>query len=129
MKKVVSIVILFLALVSSNVYSQTNLTWVVKDRLQDNTFKTKQDFHISVNGLNDETEANEYCNKIRSNPDVESCDNLGKDNQGAYSVNFKMKKPKEASYYLTWAQKLEVSYIEAKGEKKTPAEWLKGERK
>ncbi len=129
MKKILSIAFLLLALFSFNVYSQSNLTWVVKDKIEDNTFKTKQEFHISVIGLTSPNEAAEYCDKIRSNKDVESCDNLGQDVNSAYSIKFKMVKPYESNYYINWAQRLGVSFIEAKGQKKTPAEWLKGERK
>lgn len=129
MKKILSFAFLLVALFSFNVYSQSNLTWVVKDKIEDNTFKTKQEFHLSVIGLTNSNEASEYCNKIRSNKDVESCDNLGQDANGSYSINFKMVKPQEPNYYINWAQRLGVTFIEAKGQKKTTVEWLKGERK
>lgn len=129
MKKIVSITCFVLLILSSKINAQNNLTWVVKDKIEDNTFKTKLDFHILIEGLANQNEATEFCNKIRANKEVESCENLGKEANGSYSILFKMRKPNEASYYIGWAQKLGVSYIIAKGEKKTPAEWARGGKK
>lgn len=129
MKKILSITCLLLLVLSTKINAQSNLTWVVKDKIEDKTFDSKLEFHISVEGLANQNEAVLFCNKIRSNQEVESCENLGKDEKGAYSITFKMKKPNQAIYYIGWAQKLGISYIVAKGEKKTPSEWASAERK
>jgi hypothetical protein len=129
MKKILSIACLLLLVLSAKVNAQSNLTWIAKDKIEDKTFNSQLEFHILVEGLANQNEAIMLCNKIRTNQEVESCENLGKDEKGAYSINFKMKSPKEAIYYIGWAQKLGISYIVAKGEKKTPAEWARLERK
>ena len=74
-------------------------------------------------------EAITFCNKIRSNQEVASCENSGRDANGAYSITFKMKKANEAIYYIGWAQKLGIDFIVAKGEKKTPTEWARAGKK
>jgi hypothetical protein len=129
MKKILSIACLLLLVLSVKVNAQSNLTWIVKDKIEDKTFNSQLEFHILVEGLANQNEAIMLCNKIRTNQEVESCENLGKDEKGAYSIHFKMKNPKEAIYYIGWVQKLGFSYIVAKGEKKTPEEWARLERK
>lgn len=129
MKKILSITCLLLLVLSTKINAQSNLTWIVKDKIEDKTFDSKLEFHISVEGLTNQNEAILFCNKMRANQEVESCENLGKDETGAYSITFKMKKPNEAMYYIGWAQKLGISYIVAKGEKKSPAEWARAGRK
>lgn len=129
MKKILSIACLVLLVLSSKVNAQSNLTWIVKDKIEDKTFDSKLEFHIAIEGLANQNEAILFCNKMRANQEVESCENLGKDETGAYLVTCKMKKPNEAIYYIGWAQKLGISYIVAKGEKKTPTEWVRTIRK
>ncbi len=129
MKKFLSIICFTLLAFSNNAKAQSNLTWIVKDKIEENTFKTRLEFHIAIEGLSNTDEVVSFCNKMKTNNEVESCENVGKDENGAYLINFKMKKTNEAIYYIGWAQKLGVSYIVAKGEKKTTAEWAKAERK
>lgn len=129
MKKILSIICFTLLAFSNNMNAQNNLTWIVKDKIEENTFKTRLEFHIAIEGLSNPSEVTAFCNKMKANQEVESCENVGKDENGAYLINFKMKKTNEAIYYIGWAQKLGISYIVAKGEKKTTAEWARAERK
>lgn len=129
MKKILSIIFFALFAFSPKANAQNNLTWVVKDKIEENTFKTRLEFHIAIEGLSSPNEATAFCNKMKTNQEVESCENVGKDENGAYLITLKMKKVNEAIYYIGWAQKLGISYIVAKGEKKTTAEWAKAERK
>lgn len=129
MKKILSITCFVLLVFTTKVNAQNNLTWIVKDNIEDNTFKTRLEFHVAIEGLSNQNEVTNFCNKIKANPEVESCESVGKDANGGYLINLKMKKTNEALYYIGWANKLGISYIVVKGEKKSTAEWAKAERK
>ena len=129
MKKILSIACFTLLVLSSRLNAQSNLTWIAKDKIEDNTFKTRLEFHVAVAGLMNDNEANSFCDKMRTNKDLESCVNSGKDSNGSYLITFKMKKVNESIYYIGWAQKLGIAYIEAKGQRKTPAEWARADKK
>ena len=129
MKKILSFAFLLVALLSTNVYSQSNLTWNVLEKIDENYFKRLTVFNIEVSGLNTEKEAASFCNTIRSNEEVKTCENLGKNKNNSYTVILKMNKPLPANYYIKLAENSGVTNIIVNGEKKTTLEWANGEKK
>lgn len=128
MKKILALVCLTLAVLTTKVHAQSNLTWIVKDKLTGDAVKRKLDFTVSLSGLGNQNEMTAFCQKIRSNNEVASCEDLGKDAAGNYTIRLKMKNVQDAKYYLGWVQKLGVAFIDINGEKKTPEEWAQSDK-
>jgi hypothetical protein len=118
MKKFLSIAFFALLMFSSKVYSQNNLTWNVKETIDDKAFRTMVRFNIEVIGLNNEQEFTNFCSGIRANEGVENCEALGRNKNGNYGIILSMKRPFAAVHYINMAQNNHVSYIIVNGEKK-----------
>ena len=120
MKKILSIICLTVLILSGKAYSQSNLTWTVKDKIEKGYFKTHTSFNTSFSGFTNKTEATKFFNKIKSNPDVASAEVSGADANGNCDLTLVMKQAHDKTYYVGMAQKLGVAYIEANGKKQTP---------
>ena len=120
MKKIFAALALML-LVSSASIAQSNLTLVMKNKINFN----QTEFNYSISGLNNQKDATAFCTKMKENADVSSVQDKGKDAEGNYNVMVTMKSVQNKAYYLNWASILGISYvINEKGEKHTPQELL-----
>jgi hypothetical protein len=124
MKKILSIAVFAFILLATKSFGQSNITWVIKDNLGQGALKTKTEFSCAFVGFANQNEATAFYQKIRSNADVASCEDMGKDASGNYSVKITMKDTHDKKYYAAWANKLGVTNITANGETHTPREWL-----
>ena len=121
MKKILSIAIFTLMLLSAKSYAQTNLSWTIKDN---GALKTRTEINSSFSGFSNQNEALAFFQKLRSNPDVASCEDLGKDASGNYNAKIKMKDVHNKQYYASFAMKYGITSITANGMTKTPREWM-----
>jgi len=124
MKKKFFSLIILLTLVSFISKAQSKVTWILKENANDAYFY-KTTFNYTLTGFNNNVEATEFYTKMKQNTDVLSLLDKGKDVAGNYNAVVTMKKAQEKIYYLNWATRLDVSYIQTfKGEKKTPQQLL-----
>jgi len=128
MKKILSITFLALLMLCGKAYSQSNLTWVVKDKIGDNTFRSQTAFNTSIEGLANPNEAKAFFDKIKSNENIESCENKLEQN-GSYFLALKVKKASPSSYYLALAKDLGITTIVVNGEKKSTDELIKEQKR
>jgi hypothetical protein len=121
MKKIISLCFFALLVLSGKIYAQSNLTWIPTSFGKGaKVTQAKEAF----TGFNNEKEVATFAQNVRNNPDVASCESLGKDASGNYVFDIKMKEAHGAKYYLNWAPKLGIAYVMVNGEKKTPRELL-----
>ncbi len=109
-------------MLSTKAYSQSNLTWKVKDNIQKGFFKTHTTFNTSFTGFTSKEEATKLISKIKSNPEVAIVDTSNSDVNGNCDVKLVMKSVHDKMYYVGLAQKLGIAYFEVNGNKKTPAQ-------
>jgi hypothetical protein len=129
MKKLFTLLVISLSMLSLRTIAQNNLTWVMKEKADDAYFNRTR-FNYSVSGFTNQQEAGAFYAKMKENPDVVSAEDKGKDATGNYNVLVIMKKAQNKDYYLNWSVNLGVSYIITfKGEKKTPQEILAESKK
>ncbi|MBS1637138.1 MAG: hypothetical protein JST26_14565 [Bacteroidetes bacterium] len=124
MKKILSIAIFALMLLSGRSFAQTNLSWTIKDDIANGGLKTKTEINSAFSGFSNQNEAIAFYQKLRSNPDVASCEDLGKDANGNYNAKIKMKEMHNKQYYVALALKYGITSITANGVTKAPREWL-----
>jgi hypothetical protein len=120
MKKIFSITCLAILMLSANAYSQSNLTWKVKDNIQKGFFKSHTTFNTSFTGFTSKDEATKFFTKMRSNPEVVSAEVSNADANGNCDLKLVMKEAHDKMYYVGLAQKLGVAYFEVNGKKQTP---------
>lgn len=128
MKKILLPILFFIVVSSGSMFAQSNLTWIVMDQLDKGAINKKTEFNVTVQGISNQNEMVAFCQKIRSNKDVESCENMGKSENG-YKLKLVMKQVNESRYYLSWVKKLGVEYVVFNNEKKMVEELLKPEIK
>lgn len=109
-------------MLSTKAYSQSNLTWKVKDDIQKGFFKTHTTFNTSFSGFTSKEEATKLISKIKSNPEVASLEVSNTDANGNCDVKLVMKNVHDKMYYVGYAQKLGIAYFEVNGKKKTPTQ-------
>lgn len=125
MKKIISLLSLLLVMASFSARSQSNVSWIVKDDVSgDNYFKRATVFNITLLGFTSKADASKFMDEMRNNKDVASCEQLFSDANGNGDIKLTMKTPQAKEYYLNWAKKLHVAYIQSGREKKTPEQWL-----
>ena len=120
MKKIFSITCLAILMLSAKAYSQSNLTWKVKDNIQKGFFKSHTTFNTSFTGFTSKDEATKFFTKMRSNPEVVSAEVSNADANGNCDLKLVMKEAHDKMYYVGLAQKLGVAYFEVNGKKQTP---------
>lgn len=109
-------------MLSTKAYSQSNLTWKVKDNIQKGFFKTHTTFNTSFTGFTSKEEATKLISKIKSNPEVASVETSNSDVNGNCDLKLVMKTAHDKMYYVGLAQKLGITYFEVNGNKKTPTQ-------
>lgn len=109
-------------MLSAKAYSQSNLTWKVKDNIQKGFFKTHTTFNTSFTGFTSKDEATKLISKIKSNPEVASVETSNSDVNGNCDLKLVMKSVHDKMYYVGLAQKLGIAYFEVNGNKKTPTQ-------
>ena len=128
MKKILSITCLAILMLTTKTYAQSNLTWKVKDNIQKGFFKTHTTFNTSFYGFTSKEEANKLISKIKANPEAESVEISNSDVNGNADVKLVMKNVHDKMYYVGFAQKLGIAYLEVNGNKKTPAQIVQEKR-
>ena len=124
MKKILSLLTVVLSIFSANAIAQNNLTWVMKEKVNAETYK-KTEFNCTIAGISSPKEAADLEQNMKSNADVSSVKNIGKDANGNYQYSVLMKTAQSKPYYLNWASKLGVTYIMTlDGERKSIKEIL-----
>lgn len=128
MKKIFSITCFAILMFSMKTYSQSNLTWKVKDDIQKGYFKTHTTFNTSFIGFTNKDEANKFFAKLKSNPEVLAAEVSNSDANGNCDLKLVMKQAHDKMYYIGLAQKLGVSYFEVNGKKQTPEQIIAEKR-
>lgn len=128
MKKILSITCLAILMFSGKMYSQSNITWKVKDNIQKGYFKSRTTFDVSFDGFTSKTESDKFFEKLKSNPEVISAVLSNVDAKGNGDVKLTMKQPHDKMYYVGLAQKLGIAYFEVNGTKKTPSQIMMEKR-
>lgn len=128
MKKILSIICLAVLVLSNKGFSQSNLTWTVKDKIEKGFIKSHTTFNSSFSGFTNKEEANKFLSKIRSNAEVASVSVINSDANGNCDLTLVMKQTHDKMYYVGLAQKLGISYIVVNGVKKTPAQIVEEKR-
>lgn len=123
MKKNLSIAFLIALIFSFKAYSQSNITWTIKNHLQKGVIKTMTTFNGNVSGFSSKEQAIAFFQKFKSHPEVASCDIITNTGTNC-DMKLVMKQTHDKKYYATFAMKMGISYIVANGAKKTPAQWL-----
>jgi hypothetical protein len=129
MKKLLSIVCLSLFMLSVQAYGQSNTTWTIKDNVQKGFFKTATTFNTHFSGFTNKAQADAVILKIKGYGDIASATVTNEDANGNCDVKMVMKMAHDKKYYLAFAQKIGIQYVEVNGKKKTPAEWMAGKEK
>lgn len=128
MKKIFSITCLAVLMFSAKVYSQSTITWKVKDNIQKGYFKSHTTFNSSVNGFTSKDEANKFFTKLKSNPEVLAAEVSNADANGNCDLKLVMKQAHDKMYYVGFAQKLGVAFFEVNGKKQTPEQIIAEKR-
>jgi len=124
MKKILSIACLAILMLTSGAYAQSNVTWTVKDKVQKGFFKSSTVINSHFSGFANKDEATKFCSKIKANPEVASAEVSNSDANGNCDVKLAMKQPHNKQYYVGFAQKLGVAFIDVNGQKKTPTQLM-----
>lgn len=124
MKKIISITVFAFILLIGKSYAQSNITWVIKDKIEKGFFKTATTINSQFNGFSNKEDADKFIQKIKGNAEVASVSILNSDVNGNTDMKITMKQTHDKQYYIGMAQKLGVQYIEANGKKKTPAQYI-----
>ena len=123
MKNLLTVALFCLILSASNLFAQSNLTWTIKDQLGKGVIKTTTVFNSNFSGFLNKQEAIAFCQKLKTNPEVASCEIVT--NSGANcDMKLTMKQPHNKQYYVSLAQKLNITNIAVNGQKKTTAEMM-----
>ncbi|MBK6985235.1 MAG: hypothetical protein IPH32_10990 [Bacteroidetes bacterium] len=123
MKKLLSLTVFCIIFLASSLVAQSNLTWTIKDKLEKGAIKTTTVFNSNFSGFLNKQEAIAFCQKLKTNPEVASCEILT--NSGANcDMKLTMKQPHNKQYYIGFAQKLNVANIEVNGQKKTTTQMM-----
>lgn len=122
MKKILTITSLVILMLATKAYSQSNLTWTLKDNVQKGYFKTNTIINSNFSGFTSKDEATKFCAKIKANAEVASAEVSNSDASGNCDIKLTFKQTHDRLYYLGMAQKLGVAYILVNGDKKTPTQ-------
>ncbi len=123
MKNLLSATLVCLIISASSLIAQSNITWTIKDKLEKGEIKSMTVFNSNLSGFSNKQEAINFCQKLKTNPEVASCDIIT--NNGANcDVKLSMKQPHNKQYYIGFAQKSNIANIEVNGQKKTTAQML-----
>lgn len=124
MKKILAITLFYFMCSSFNLFSQSNLTWSIKDRLEKGAIKTTTVFNSNFSGFLNKQEAIAFCQKLKTNPEVASCEIIL--NSGANcDMKLTMKQTHTNVYYIGLAQKLGVTNLAVNGQTKTIEQMMK----
>ncbi|MES2515241.1 MAG: hypothetical protein V4580_13905 [Bacteroidota bacterium] len=128
MKKFLSITCLAILMIATKAYSQSNLTWTVKDKVQKGFFKTSKVINSNFSGFSSKEEATTFFNKLKTDRSVLSAVVTNTDVKGNSDVVITMRETHDKSFYIGMAQKYQVNYILVNGQKKTPAQIIEDTR-
>ena len=123
MKNLLSVAFFCLIISASNLFAQSNLTWTIKDKLGKGAIKTMTVFNSNFSGFLNKQEAIAFCQKLKSNPEIASCDIVANNGTNC-DMKLTMKQPHNKQYYVSFAQKSSITSIEFNGQKKTTAQML-----
>lgn len=123
MKNLLSATLVCLIISASSLFAQSNVTWTIKDKLEKGQIKTMTVFNSNLSGFSNKQEAIAFCQKLKSNPEVASCDIITNNGTNC-DVKLAMKQPHNKQYYISFAQKSNIANIEVNGQKKTTAQML-----
>ncbi len=123
MKNLLTIAIFCIIISASNLFAQSNLTWTIKDELGKGAVKTTTIFNSNFSGFLNKQEAIAFCQKLKANPEVASCEIIA--NNGTNSdMKLVMKQAHNKQYYIGFAQKQSITSISVNGQKKTTEQML-----
>lgn len=119
MKITLPITCIAILMLCSQVYSQSNLTWTLKDKGEKGFFKTHTEFNSNFSGFSNKNESSTFIEKVKSNPEIASVNVSNIDANGNCDVVLNMKQPHDKMYYIGLAQKFGITYIQYNNQKKT----------
>ena len=123
MKNLLNVALFCLIFSASKVIAQSNITWTIKDNLGKGVVKTMTVFNSNYSGFSNKQEAIAFCQKLKTNPEVASCDIVTNSGTNC-DVKMVMKQTHDKVYYIALAQKLNIAFINANGQAKTPTEMM-----
>jgi len=116
MKKLFSVSIFCFIVLTT--YSQSNLTWTVKGEIPKGYLKRSKNFDSNFNGFKNNAETADFIQKLKSNPEIESCDVISS-SANSCDVKITMKQIHEKPYYLSFASSIGVAFISINGDKRS----------
>ncbi len=119
MKKITLITFIAFLMLSLNFYSQSNITWVVKDKVGKEFFTNHITINTNVTGFESKSQSEVFINQLKATPEVMSAEVSDAEANGNFNLILTMKNTHDSVYYIGLAQKLGVAYIIVNGEKKT----------
>ncbi len=123
MKNLLKVALFCLIFSASKIVAQSNLTWTIKDQIGKGAIKTTTVFNSNFSGFLNKQEAITFCQKLKTNPEVASCEIVT--NNGTNSdMKLTMKQAHNKQYYIGLAQKLSITSIAVNGHKKTTEQML-----
>src|ERR1700756_5224638 len=126
MKKIFTVTAFTLLMFSAKVFAQTNITWILSDKVEKGYFKNKTEFTSTFSGFSNAAEATAFFDKLKTIPNILSVTTNGKDAKGNYRATFTVKEPQAGKYYASIMSKIGVSEVEMNGQKKTTKSLLAG---
>jgi hypothetical protein len=126
MKKILAITSVVILMLATKAYSQSNVTWTVKDKVQKGFFKTSKVINSNFSGFSNKEEATIFINKLKADRAVLSAEVSNTDAKGNSDVVLTFRDNHDKRFYVGMAQKYQVAYIAVNGDKKTPAQIMEG---
>lgn len=127
MRKILSGIIICFAIMASNAYSQSNLTWTINGNLPKGFFKTATVINSTFTGFKSKAEIATFCQNLKAFTGVAACE-ISSSTATSCNVKLTLKQPQSKSYYLGLASKNGVSYISIRGTKKSLDELRQGKK-
>lgn len=126
MKKILTITSLVILMLATKAYSQSNLTWTVKDKVQKGFFKSSKVINSNFSGFSNKEEATVFINKLKADRSVLSAEVTSTDAKGNSDVKITFRDNHDKKFYVGMAQKYQVAYIAVNGDRKTPTQIMDG---
>lgn len=124
MKKIFTLICLAILMIAGKAYSQSNLTWTVKDKVQKGFFKSSKVLNSNFSGFTNKEEATAFFNKLKMDRSVLSAEVINTDAKGNSDVKLTMRDTHDKKFYVGMAQKYQIAHISANGITKTPTQMM-----
>jgi hypothetical protein len=122
MKKIILLASMIFSL--SQMRSQANITWSIKEKIDKQYFKETKVFSGTYTGFKNEEEVQSFIQKMKEFQGVESCELLKRD-KNTLTIKFTMRETHIGRYYFgRFAEDLQIGNIIINQVKKKSADWI-----